>query len=54
MNGFVPVCEIMLNTLVILTMGYALVNDGNQVREVLIVLVNLSDKYYNELIGFMQ
>lgn len=35
-------------------MGYALVNDGNQAGEVLIVLVNLSDKYYNELIGFMQ
>lgn len=54
MNGSIPVCEIILNTSVILTMGYTLVNDGNQVREVPIVLVNLSDKYYNELIGLMQ
>jgi hypothetical protein len=35
-------------------MGNAIVNDGSQAGEVLIVLVNLSDKYYNELIGFMQ
>jgi len=39
----------MRNTSVILTMGNAFVNDGNQARVMLIVLVDLSDKYYNDL-----
>ena len=39
----------MRNTLVILTMRYAFVNDGNQPIWVHIVLVELSDNNYNDL-----
>jgi len=48
-SGYVPVCEFMCNTLVILTMRFAFVNDGNQPKRVLIILVDLSDNLYNIL-----
>lgn len=41
----------MRNTFAILTMRYAFVNDINQAGVVLIVLVDLSDKPYNDLDG---
>jgi hypothetical protein len=52
--GYVPVCENNRNTPVILTTGIGFVNDINQAGVVSIVLVNLSDKIYNELNGIME
>ena len=40
----IPVGEVILIHKVILTMGICFVNEIHQVRKVLIVLVNLSDK----------